>query len=120
MLLTVVYAKVGRRDAIYRNNRHYLVQNIEMHSLMKRLKSDDILTDFEGRIIGRGKDNQFKAFAYFENVLKRIDDERHSTFLLCLRQTNQQLVTKVIENGGGSHWICLHFLILHNEPCVVI
>lgn len=103
MFRTVFYAKVGSRDAIYRNNRQYFEQNIEMHSLVKLLRSDDCLTDFEGRIIGRQKHNQLKAFSRLETVLKRIDDVRHSTFLLCLRQTNQKLVTKVVENGGGSH-----------------
>lgn len=89
------------------------MQNIEVQSLMKRMRSRDCLTDYEGRIIGKQKDHQVKAFAHLESVLKRIDDERHATFLLCLRKTHQKLLTKVIENGGGSHSISLQFLFVY-------
>lgn len=96
-----VYGKTKRRKAIVRNNRNYLLDNMQPKGeLIASLLSLSCITEEECHFIQRQRSTRYRNERLL-HIMESLDDTNFSKFFKCLRQTNQTTVTKIIENGGG-------------------
>ena len=95
------YGKTKKRSAIIRNNRNYLLENIQPNDeLIASLLSLNCITEEQSHFIQRQRSTQDKN-AELLFVIESFDETKFSNFVKCLRQTNQKTVARIIENGGG-------------------
>ena len=95
------YGKTKKRYAIIRNNRNYLENNFEPNDeLLASVLSLNCITEEQCLVIQRQRSTREKNCKLMD-VLKSFDETKLSTFVNCLRHTNQRTVAKIIENGGG-------------------
>ena len=95
------YGRTKTRYTIIRNNRKYLESNIQpTNEIMSSLLSLNCITDERSHFIQsqRSKRDKNNALLY---AVKSFDETKFSTFVNCLRRTNQRTVANIIENGGG-------------------
>ena len=93
-----------KRSAIARNNRNYLLENIQPHDeFISSLLSHNCLTEEQSHFIHRQRSEREKN-AELLKIMRSVDETKFSTFVRCLRQTNQTYVARIVANGGG------HFL----------
>ena len=111
------YGKAKKRSAIIRNNRNYLVANIELtDELLASLLSLNCITQEQSRFIQRQHSTRYKNDELL-NVMETVDETNFSKFVKCLRRTNQKTVAKIVECGGGSKYklyllasyLCIYF-----------
>lgn len=92
--------KVSKRKTIVRNNRDYLSEIIQPKDVIVRLRKTDCLTDEQARSLRRS--HLTKAMnEELLGFLRKLDVNRYSTAIECLRQKSQKLVAYVLEKGGG-------------------
>ena len=95
------YGKTKKRYAIIRNNRNYLLENIQPNDeLIASLLSLNCITEEQSHFIQRQRSTQDKN-AELLYVIETFDETKFSNFVKCLRKTNQKTVARIIENGGG-------------------
>ena len=95
------YGKTKKRSAIIRNNRNYLLENIQPDDeLIDSLFSLNCITEEQSHFIQRQHSNRCKnaELLYF---MRFFDETKSSNFVKCLRQNNHKTVARIIENGGG-------------------
>ena len=93
--------KTERRSAIIRNNRSYLLSNIQPNDeFIDSLLFLNCLTHEQSHFIERQRLNRDKneEVMYF---VRSFDDTKFVNFVKCLRQTNQKTVARIMDNGGG-------------------
>lgn len=109
------YHELDRKIAILKNNKSYVINNIRTQGLIKQLRSADCLSDIKARLIGRkpvktvqpklsklGPDFGKSDTAELLHAVQLFDDARLSTFINCLRHSNQKLLARIAETGGGK------------------
>ena len=95
------HRQTKKRYAIIRDNRNYLLENIEPNDeLIASLLSLNCITDEQSRFIQRQRSNR-ETNAELLYIMKSFDQIKFSNVIKCLRQTNQKTVARIIENGGG-------------------
>ena|SRR6218665_2074716 len=95
------YGKTKRRRAIIRNNRNYLLENIQPNAeLIALLLSQNCITEEQSHLIQRHRSAQDKNDELLY-VVEFFDETKFSNFVKCFRHINQKTVAKIIENGGG-------------------
>lgn len=96
------YEQTKKRSAILRNNRNYLIENIDpSDELISSLLSLKCIAEEQSDFIQRQRSKRDKN-AELLNFLRSFDQQTSSNFIKCLRRNNQKTVGRVIENGGGS------------------
>ena len=107
------YGKTKKRSSIIRNNRNYLLENIQPNDeLIASLLSLNCITEEQSHFIQRLHSTQDKN-AELLYVIKPFDETKFSNFAKCLRQTNQKTVARIIENGGGITKNFIYGLIIN-------
>src|SRR6218665_2829083 len=102
------YRELRRWSVIFRTNRTYFLESLETKGVNERLRSADCLTDTEFRLVNRQilisgnvklsrKNNNQELL----HILRSPDEARLSNIIRCLRQSNQKLSARIVENGGG-------------------
>jgi len=90
-----------KRHAILTNNRNYLVENIQPNDeLLASLLSLNCITEEQIHFIQRHRSTRDKNYELLY-IMESFDETKFSSFVNCLRRTNQRTVAKIIENGGG-------------------
>src|SRR5688572_33025325 len=88
-------------SAIIRNNRSYLLENIQPNDeLIASLLSLNCITEEQSHFIQRQRSTQDKN-AELLYVMTSFDEKKFSNLFKCLRRTNQKTVARIMENGGG-------------------
>src|SRR6218665_3709510 len=86
---------------IIRNNRKYLLDNIEINDeLIASLLSLNCITEEQCHFIQRQRTTRNKKDTIL-HVMRSSDEKKIVEFVKCLREANQKTVAKSIENGGG-------------------
>lgn len=109
------YGKTKKRSAIIRNNRNYLIDNIQPNDeLIASLLSLNCLSEEQSHFIQRQRLSREKN-AELLYVIKSFDEIHFANFVKCLRRTNQETVTRILENGGGLKYkIYVKHLLFQN------
>ena len=108
------YGKTKKSSAIIRNNKNYLLQNIQPNDqLITSLLSLNCMTEEQSQFIQRQRSNRFKSNELLR-IVRSFDQTKSSTFVSCLRRTNQKTAAKIIENGGGLQFIFFSRLIVNS------
>ena len=95
------YGKAKKRCAIIRNNRNYLLENIQpIKQLIDSLLSLNSITEEQSHFIQRKRSARDKNDELL-CVVETFDEASYLNFVNCLRETNQKTLAKIIENGGG-------------------
>lgn len=96
------YERTDKRSAIIRNNRNYLLDNIQADDrLIASLLSINCITEEQGNVIQRQRLSRDKN-AELLFVVHSFDQTNYSKFVRCLRRNNQMTMARIIENGGGK------------------
>src|SRR6218665_221217 len=99
------YAKTRRRSAVIRNNRTYLLENIQpTDKLIASLLSLDCITKEQHHFIQRQRSKRYMN-AELLYLMKSFDDTKSSNLLKCLRQSNHGTLARILENGGGLQYL---------------
>ena len=107
--VVVAFNKIHRVSVTLKSNQSFLVENMHLHDgIIDQLRLSDCLTDVQTRLLNRQTVVSGKRKLISRNnspdllhIMRSCDDTRRSDFFRCLRQSDQKLVTKVIDNGGG-------------------
>src|SRR6218665_1729206 len=95
------YGKDKKRSAIIRNNRNYLVDNIQpSDELIASLLSLNCINEEQGHFIHRHSSTRVKKDELLY-VMESVDEANFSNVVKCLWHTDHKAMTKIIENGGG-------------------
>jgi len=95
------YGKTKKRTTIIRNNRNYLLENIQPNvELFDSLLSLNCVKKEQIQFIQRQRSVQDKNVEILY-VMETFDETEFSTFVNCLRLTNQKTVARILTNGGG-------------------
>ena len=95
------YGRTKKRNAIIRNNKTYLLENIQPNDeLIASLLSLNCITEEQSHFIQRQRLNRDKNDELLF-IVESFDETKISTFVKCLRENNQKTVASIIENGGG-------------------
>lgn len=101
MLYLDFYGKTRKRSTILRNNRNYLLDNIQLNNnLTALLLSFNCLAEKQRRFFQRQTSNRNKNNELL-CAMRTFDENSFSNFVKCLRQTNQMNAARIMENGGG-------------------
>lgn len=98
-----MYADTKKMSAIIRNNRKYLLENIQPHdefiNLLLHLKC---LTEEQRHLIQRQYSTRHKNVELL-HIMRSVDinEQLLSKFVTCLLQTNQKTVAGVVKDGGS-------------------
>lgn len=96
-----IYDKTKKRSAIIRSNRSYLLETVQPNDeFIDSLFSFKCITEEQRKNIQRQHRVTDKNAELFHAV-GSFDDSKFSTFVKCLRQTNQTEVARIVRNGGG-------------------
>lgn len=99
-----IYGKTKKRSAFIRNNRSYLLENIQMSDeLVASLLSLDCITEEQNHLIRQQHPNRDKISELLY-VTESMDETKFSNFVRSLRRTSQMTVARIIENGGGLEY----------------
>src|SRR5688572_30317910 len=95
------HRQTKKRYAIIRDNRNYLLENIQPNDeLIASLLSLNCITEEQSHFIQRQRLERDKNDELLYSVTP-FEEEKWSHFVKCLRQTNQKTVARIIEKGGG-------------------
>ena len=95
------YWKTKKRSAHIRNNRKYILENINSsEELINSLLSLNCITEKQSQFIQRQRSNRVKN-AELLRIVRSFDNNKSSNFIKCLQRTNQKTMAKILENGGG-------------------
>lgn len=95
------YGKTKKRQAIIRNNRNYLENNIQINDdIFAALLYLNCITEEQSHFIQRKRSARDKNDELL-NVVETFDETSYLNFVNCLRETNQKTLAKITENGGG-------------------
>src|SRR6218665_1014547 len=93
--------KTKRRSAIIRNNRSYLLSNIQPNEeFIDSLLLLNCLTYEQSHFIERQRFNRDKNDELL-HIIRSFDETKFLNFVKCLRQTNQKTVARIMDNRGG-------------------
>lgn len=96
------YQELDRKVAVLKNNKSYIIENVQLKGLIKQLRSADSLSDVEARLVSRTQDKKpLSVNSEYFVAARFFDDAKLSTVIQCLRQSNQNLLRRIEENGGG-------------------
>ena|SRR6218665_1363802 len=96
------YEATKKGSAIIRNNRNYLIENIQADDrLIASLLALNCITEEQGNVIQRQRLSRDKN-AELLFVVHSFDQTNYSKFVRCLRRNNQMTMARIIENGGGK------------------
>jgi len=88
-------------SAIIRNNKKYLLENIQPNDgLISSLFSLNCIAEESSHFIRQQRSRDKNAELLY--IVKSFDETKFTTFVKCLRQTNQTEVARVVATGGGS------------------
>ena len=101
------YGRTMKRSAIIRNNRNYLLNNIQWNDeLISTLLSRNCVTEEQSHFIQRQSSNRDKN-AELLKIIRSFNETKLSSVIKCFRQTNQMEVGRILTNGGGSLYFFL-------------
>ena len=94
---------------ILRSNQSFLMETIQLHKgFIDQLRLSNCLSDVQSRLLKRqvvisGKRKQIgrNNSSDLLHVIRKCDDKMRSDCFRCFRQSDQKLVTKVLDNEGG-------------------
>jgi len=96
------YERTKKRSAVIRNNRNYLLENIQpTDELIAWLLFFNCITKEKIHAIKRQRlyrDKNEELLA----LLRSYDYTNYSNFVRCLRRNNQLAVARILENGAGK------------------
>lgn len=95
------YGKTKKRSSIIRNNRNYLIENIQpSNDLIASLLSVNCITQEQSHYIELQRSTRHKNDEIL-HFSKSFNERQFSNFINCLRHANQKTVARIIEGGGG-------------------
>ena len=101
LVSSVIYDRTKKRSAIIRNNRSYLSETVQpSDEFINSLFYFKCITEEQRHNIQR-QHLQLDKNAELLHIVGSFDDSKFSTFVKCLRQTNQTAVARIVRNGGG-------------------
>src|SRR6218665_1791372 len=117
------YGKTKKISAIIRNNRNYLLANIQPNDeLITYMLYINCITEEQSHFIQRQRSTRDKNIELLK-IVRSFDGKTFSMFLKCLRRTNQKAVARIIENGGGLDYklnltVLLLFVTVYFSNCL--
>ena len=108
--VVVALNKLHRVTINFRSNESFLMETMRLcEGLINQLRLCDCLTDVQSGLLNRQTVTSGKRKLISRNnssdllhVIRSCDDTKSSDCFRYLRQSGQKLVTKVVDNGGGS------------------
>ena len=95
------YGRTKRRCAIVRNNKTYLLENIQLNDeLIALLLSNNCITTEQRHFIQLQRSMRDKNEKLL-HIMASFDRKDFPNVVRCLRRTNQLTVAKITEIGGG-------------------
>lgn len=96
-----VNGKTKRRSAIIRNNRDFFLEHIQPHDeFIASLLPLNCITEEQSHFIKAQRSTRDKNDEILQ-IVRSFEETEFSDFVRCLRQTNQKMVARIAENGGG-------------------
>lgn len=93
--------KTRIKSAIIKNNRSYLLENIQPNNdLLSSLLCFNCITEEQSNFIRRQRTERNKN-AELLRIARSFDQNKSSHFVRCLQQTNQKTVARILDYGGG-------------------
>lgn len=103
------YQRSCRKLTIIRNNMNYFIEQLQVKGLPNALHSAGCLADVERRVANSRKGSSYQIVELLE-ALKRKSTTQYLEFADCLRKSNQRILPRILEFGGGlvllsGYWI---------------
>lgn len=115
LFILALYAKTKQRRVIIRNNRDYLVDNIQPNDdFFASLLCLSCITQEQRHLIQRRSSTRYKNEKLLY-VMESVDERNFSNFIKSFRHTNQKTVETIMENGGG-----LNYTLFLKAFCLII